>query len=102
MKWYHYLTCFFTGVFFINSMPHLIHGISGDYFPTPFANPPGKGLSSPVINLSWGYFNLLVSILLYRRLKTEGINKQGIISILLGIVLMSFVLGTTLADKLTQ
>jgi hypothetical protein len=28
MKWYHYVACFFAGVFLIHVIPHLIHGVS--------------------------------------------------------------------------
>ncbi|BDD03853.1 hypothetical protein [Aureibacter tunicatorum] len=101
MKWYNYLACFFLGAFLINSVPHIIHGISGDSFPTPFANPPGKGLSSPLINLLWGYFNLLMSYILYKFSKLNSQNKQALASITAGIIIMSFVLGITLAGKLS-
>jgi hypothetical protein len=53
MLWYHYVACFFAGVFLTNAIPHFVHGVSGDNFPTPFAKPPGKGLSSPRINVVW-------------------------------------------------
>ena len=45
MKWYHYVAAFFAGAFLANVVPHFIHGVSGDAFPTPFADPAGKGLS---------------------------------------------------------
>ncbi len=51
MNWYNYVACFFAGMFLANVVPHFVHGISGDRFPTPFAHPPGKGLSSPTINV---------------------------------------------------
>ncbi len=42
MHWYSYVGCFFAGMFLANAVPHFVHGISGDPFPTPFAKPPGK------------------------------------------------------------
>jgi hypothetical protein len=42
MNWYDYIACFFAGMFLANVVPHFVHGISGDCFPTPFADPPGK------------------------------------------------------------
>jgi hypothetical protein len=33
--------------------PHFVHGFSGNRFPTPFAYRPGKGLSSPAVNVLW-------------------------------------------------
>ncbi len=45
----------------INSVPHIVHGLSGDPFPTPFARPPGIGLSRPEVNVVWGAINLGVA-----------------------------------------
>ena len=65
MKWYHYIACFFAGLFLANTVPHFVHGISGESFPTPFAHPPGKGLSSPTINVVWALGNLVVAGFVY-------------------------------------
>jgi hypothetical protein len=46
MQWYHFVAYFFGGAFFVNAIPHFTNGVSGRMFPTPFASPPGKGLSS--------------------------------------------------------
>jgi len=64
MPWYFYLAYFFGGAFLANAVPHFVSGICGRAFPTPFASPPGKGLSSPVLNVIWGTFNLLVGYFL--------------------------------------
>ena len=64
MEWYHYLAAFFSGVFLANAVPHFIHGISGNRFPTPFSKPPGKGLSSSTVNVIWALANLVVGYLL--------------------------------------
>ncbi len=55
---------FFAGAFLVNALPHLINGLSGRTFPTPFAKPPGKGLSSPIVNVLWAAFNLIAGYLL--------------------------------------
>jgi uncharacterized membrane protein len=65
MEWYNYLACFFAGAFLANAVPHFVYGISGDKFPTPFAKPPGKGLSSATTNVIWGLFNFIVGFLLF-------------------------------------
>jgi hypothetical protein len=67
MHWYYYLAYFFGGAFLANTLPHLINGISGRAFQSPFAKPPGKGLSSSTVNVLWGFFNLLVAWLLIFR-----------------------------------
>ena len=61
-----YVACFFSGVFLANAVPHFVHGISGDRFPTPFAHPPGKGLSSPTVNVLWALLNLFFGYVLFR------------------------------------
>jgi hypothetical protein len=66
MNWYNYVACLFAGMFLANVVPHFVHGISGDRFPTPFAHPRGKGLSSPTINVVWALFNLAVGYILFR------------------------------------
>jgi hypothetical protein len=64
---YEHIACFFfAGVFLANAVPHFVHGISGDRFPTPFAHPPGRGLSSPTVNVVWALFNLVVGYILFR------------------------------------
>ena len=67
MRWYHYVAYFFGGAFLINAVPHFVNGVSGNPFPSPFASPPGQGLSSPLVNVLWGTFNLAVGYLLVCR-----------------------------------
>ena len=62
MFWYHYVAVFFAGAFFANTVPHFVHGISGNKFPTPFAKPPGRGLSSPPVNVLWSFVNLVAGL----------------------------------------
>lgn len=64
LQWYHYIATFFAGVFLTNSLPHLLHGLSGNKFPTPFAKPHGKGLSPAVLNTLWGLLNFGIGYVL--------------------------------------
>ena len=52
---------FFGGVFLANFFPHFIAGMSGVRFYTPFATPPFRGLSSPIVNMLYALFNLAVA-----------------------------------------
>ena len=61
MQWYFWLAYLFGGAFLANSLPHIGNGIAGRPFQTPFAKPPGKGLSSSKINALWGFFNLTLA-----------------------------------------
>jgi hypothetical protein len=99
MKWYQYIACFFLGAFLVNSIPHFVHGISGDSFPTPFADPPGKGLSSPLLNVLWGLFNIIVSLLLYKASKITTKNKWAIILFAIGFIAMSINLSYAFINK---
>ena len=99
MKWYHYLACFFAGAFIANMVPHFIHGISGDSFPSPFSNPPGKGLSSPTINVVWGLGNLVVGYILFKVGKVSQENKWSLLIFFAGIVWMSMMLSMAFVDK---
>jgi hypothetical protein len=55
------VACFFGGAFLANFFLHLIAGLSGRRFPTPFAKPPFRGPSSPIVNVLYGLFNLVVA-----------------------------------------
>lgn len=100
MKWYNYIACFFAGMFIANTVPHFIHGVSGDSFPTPFANPPGKGLSSPTVNVLWGLLNLVIGYFLYKGGKISNSNKWSILVFFTGIVTMSIMLSFAFVDKM--
>ncbi len=64
LPWYIYLLQFVSGLFLANGVPHFVQGVSGHWFQTPFASPPGVGESSPVINVLWGFLNLAVGFAL--------------------------------------
>lgn len=64
MPWQLAVAYFFGGAFAANAIPHLISGVSGRRFQSPFASPPFKGLSSPPVNVAWGLFNLCVAYVL--------------------------------------
>ena len=67
MRRNHYVSYFFGGAFLVNSIPHFVSGITGHSFQSPFAHPPGEGLSSPTVNVLWGAFNFLIAYLLLCR-----------------------------------
>jgi hypothetical protein len=100
MKWYHYVACFFAGMFIANAVPHYVHGVSGDSFPSPFANPPGKGLSSPIVNVIWGLANAIVGYFLFKASKIIQSNKWGLLVFFAGVVCMSIMLSIVFVDKM--
>ncbi|WP_448650331.1 hypothetical protein ACSHWC_20465 [Pseudomonas fluorescens] len=64
MQWLDLLAYFFGGMFLANALPHCVSGVRGEAFQTPFAQPPGEGLSSSTVNVLWGFFNVAVGYLL--------------------------------------
>ena len=60
MIWYVYVGWFFAGAFLTNAIPHIVQGICGNRFQTPFASPRGAGESSAVVNVLWGFCNLAI------------------------------------------
>ena len=71
-RWYHFIAYYFGGMFLINTVPHLVAGISGSPFQTPFASPPGVGESLPVMNVLWGFVNFVAGALLLHYFQPHG------------------------------
>src|SRR5262245_7437062 len=92
MRWYHYVALFFAGAFLVNSVPHFTNGVSGRPFPSPFASPPGQGLSSPVVNVWWGSFNLIVGLLLCRVGRFDSRRLAGVVVFAVGGILTAVML----------
>ena len=100
IKWYLFILAFFAGVFLVNSLPHFINGISGNHFPTPFANPPGKGLSSSTLNVIWGGTMFLTGFVFLYFSKAGMKNIPLLLTVFAGGFLMAIRLSIVLIDKL--
>jgi hypothetical protein len=57
----HWVAYFWGGAFLCNAIPHFVAGVMGQPFQSPFAKPPGQGLSSSTVNVLWGAFNFAVA-----------------------------------------
>lgn len=64
MPWLSLLSYFFGGAILANAVPHFVCGLMGRPFQSPFAKPPGQGLSSSTVNFLWGFANLVIGYLL--------------------------------------
>jgi hypothetical protein len=96
MPWYHYLAYFFGGAFLANSLPHLGNGVSGHAFQSPFASPPGVGLSSSMVNVLWGLFNLAVGYLLVCRVGNFDLRRTPhVLALGAGILIISLMAART-------
>ena len=102
MNWYNYIACFFAGALLANVVPHFFHGISGDRFPTPIAKPPGRGLSSPTVNVAWSWINLVAGYVLLRAGKVSTENQVTLIVFLAGVIAISTILSFRFRQKMTQ
>ena len=90
MPWLHLVSYLFGGAFLANALPHLVSGSMGRPFQSPFARPPGQGLSSSTVNVLWGFANLVVAYLLVCRVGEFDLrNTLDAAALGLGLLLMS-------------
>ena len=89
------VTAALSGALLVNAVPHTVRGVTGQPFPTPFADPPGVGLSSPAANVGWGMANLAGAMLLHRRRPGAGDRLAFFVS----AAAMAAVLSKTFGDN---
>jgi hypothetical protein len=77
MPWLPLLSYFFGGAFLANAIPHVVSGVMGRPFQSPFAKPRGQGLSSSTVNVLWGFFNVVVGYVLVCRVGDFDIRDTG-------------------------
>ncbi len=90
-----YIFCFLAGALLANAVPHFVHGISGDRFPTPFANPPGKG----TLNVAWSLFNLVLGYILFRLGKVSSGGDSALLAFFGGVTVISIGLSLRFSHK---
>lgn len=92
MELAHDVAYFFGGVFLANAVPHFVSGVMGKPFQSPFAKPPGEGLSSSTVNVLWGFTNFVFAYLLLVRVgnfdlhATDQIVALGVGVLLIGVM----------------
>jgi hypothetical protein len=90
VNWLHDLSYFFGGVFLANAIPHFVSGSMGRPFQSPFAHPPGEGLSSSTVNVLWSFVNFVAAYLLIACVGQFDVrDAQAIIALGLGALLIS-------------
>ena len=93
MRWYHYVAYFWGGAFLTNAIPHFVNGVAGHPFQSPFAHPPGEGLSPALVNVLWGFFNLVIGYLLVARVGAFEIRNTRHAAVFgVGVLLMGVML----------
>ncbi len=91
MTLYLYIASLFAGIFLANAVPHFVQGVSGNKFPSPFAKPPGKGLSSPTINVAWALFNILIGYVLFQLGQVNSANPLSLVVFFIGVAAISII-----------
>lgn len=88
MEWLHDLSHFAGGAVLTNAIPHFVSGVMGRPFQSPFATPPGEGLSSSAVNAVWGFVNLVIAYLLICRVGTFDLRAtEDAVALGLGMLL---------------
>jgi hypothetical protein len=89
----HLVSYFFGAAFLTNAVPHFVSGVRGEPFQSPFAKPPGQGLSSSAVNVIWGFLNIIVGYLLVCRVGDFGLRSTAdVVAFGLGILAMGLLL----------
>jgi hypothetical protein len=89
MEWSALVSCFFGGALLTNAVPHLVSGVTGRPFQTPFATPPGRGLSSSIVKVLWGVYNLAAGYVILRRVDdVSWTNNADAAALGLGVLAM--------------
>jgi hypothetical protein len=90
MNWLHRVSYFFGGMFLANAVPHYVSGMMGQPFQSPFAKPPGKGLSSSTVNVVWGFFNAVMGYVLLLRVGHFDVRSTSdVVAAAVGALLIS-------------
>ena len=89
MEGLYLVSYFFGGAFLTNAVPHFVSGVMGEPFQSPFAKPPGQGLSSSTVNVLWGFFNIVVGYALVCRVGDFSVRTTSDVAVFgFGILLM--------------
>jgi deazaflavin-dependent oxidoreductase (nitroreductase family) len=81
----------------VNAVPHGVSAVQGKPFPSPFADPPGAGMSAPPVNVAWSALNAVAGGLLLRR----GIRTPAEwVAASVAAVAMAFILAFHFGDVL--
>lgn len=89
MDWLYDISYLFGGAFLANAVPHFVSGMMGRPFQSPFAKPPGQGLSSSTVNVLWGFTNFVVAYLLIGHVGNFDLHTADqAIAVGVGVLLM--------------
>jgi hypothetical protein len=88
MNFLHDAAYLFGGAFLANAVPHFVSGMMGRPFQSPFAKPPGEGLSSSTVNVLWGFTNFAIAYGFIAHVGTFDLHAADqVIALGLGVLL---------------
>jgi hypothetical protein len=97
IPWFVHVAYFFGGAVLANAVPHLLAGIARQPFPTPFASPPFRGLSSPAVNIAWALANVALAWVLLVGIGAIDVGQlPSLASAAAGFALMSALVARSL------
>jgi hypothetical protein len=89
MTWLPDVAYLFGGAFLANAVPHFVSGMMGQPFQSPFAKPPGQGLSSSTVNVLWGFANFVIAYLLIIRVGAFDLRAiDNVVALAIGVLLI--------------
>lgn len=87
MPWLSLISYVFGGAFLANAVPHVVSGMMGRPFQSPFAKPSGEGLSSSTVNVLWGFINIVAGYVLVCRIGDFDLkNTSDVIALGTGVL----------------
>ena len=100
MQWINGASYLVGGALIANAVPHFVSGVMGRPFQSPFAKPPGQGLSSSTVNVLWGFFNLVVGYVFVECIGTFDLRRtEHVVALGLGILIMAVVMARMLVPS---
>ncbi|QKJ19711.1 hypothetical protein [Microbacterium hominis] len=76
----------------MNAVPHGLAAVQGRPFPSPFASPPGVGMSPPLVNALWSSVNAGAGVWMLRPARGERAASTSWPTVAVGALAMMFVL----------
>jgi hypothetical protein len=93
-----YLALLIAGALLCNAIPHLVSGLRGERFFTPWTLRHGDGMGSAVENALWGAANLALGALLIDRVFGDNL-PHGLVVLAVGFVATAIALARTFARR---
>jgi|AraplaMF_Cvi_mMF_1032049.scaffolds.fasta_scaffold00003_33 hypothetical protein len=94
------LAHFLAGAFLANGVPHFVSGVLGRPFRTPFIRLHGGRVSSPGLNVFWGWLNFAVAFALFFYIGPfSAAATSDLIAAAAGILLTGLLLARIFAES---